>query len=237
MTFVRGGLIRGGYVSFPSAWMRIPSASGVARRCARRPGPARPTHRLSGSSASSGSTRESTRCCAPCLSSGAKMPQAWLVIAGARAVFAHRDRPDDRFLARGLPPRPSLPSPATASRRRRRQRLYAALDVFADPSGYESFGMAFLEAWAAGKPVVGCPERCRPVRRGAGPDRPASTVPGRDPAGRRSPGAPPEPRVGEVHGEKGRQRVRDGMTWDRVAGRFRDILIEAVGRRDEAHSP
>lgn len=34
--------------------------------------------------------------------------------------------------------------------------LFAACDVFAYPSWYESFGIAFLEAWAAGKPVVGC---------------------------------------------------------------------------------
>jgi len=34
--------------------------------------------------------------------------------------------------------------------------LYAALDVFVYPSGFESFGTAFFEAWAAGKPVIGC---------------------------------------------------------------------------------
>jgi glycosyltransferase involved in cell wall biosynthesis len=41
--------------------------------------------------------------------------------------------------------------------------LYAALDVFAYPSALESFGTAFFEAWAAGKPVIGC-------RRGAIPE-------------------------------------------------------------------
>lgn len=34
--------------------------------------------------------------------------------------------------------------------------LFTALDVFAYPSRYESFGIAFLEAWAARKPVIGC---------------------------------------------------------------------------------
>jgi len=28
--------------------------------------------------------------------------------------------------------------------------------VFASPSGYESFGLTFVEAWAVGLPVVGC---------------------------------------------------------------------------------
>jgi glycosyltransferase involved in cell wall biosynthesis len=33
--------------------------------------------------------------------------------------------------------------------------LFSAVDIFAYPSGYESFGIAFLEAWAAKKPVIG----------------------------------------------------------------------------------
>ena len=38
-----------------------------------------------------------------------------------------------------------------------RPMIYRAIcDVFAYPSRYESFGIAFAEAWAAGKPVVGC---------------------------------------------------------------------------------
>ena len=40
--------------------------------------------------------------------------------------------------------------------------LYNACDVFVYPSAWESFGIAYLEAWAAGKPVIGC-------RRGAIP--------------------------------------------------------------------
>jgi glycosyltransferase involved in cell wall biosynthesis len=34
--------------------------------------------------------------------------------------------------------------------------LFSAVDVFAYPSGYESFGIAFLEAWSCKKPVIGC---------------------------------------------------------------------------------
>jgi glycosyltransferase involved in cell wall biosynthesis len=33
--------------------------------------------------------------------------------------------------------------------------LLSAYDVFASPSGHESFGITFVEAWACGKPVIG----------------------------------------------------------------------------------
>lgn len=38
--------------------------------------------------------------------------------------------------------------------------LFAAIDILANPSGFESFGIALVEAWACKKPVIG-------VRRGA----------------------------------------------------------------------
>ncbi len=40
--------------------------------------------------------------------------------------------------------------------------IFSALDVFAYPSGFESFGISYLEAWSCKKPVIGC-------RRGAVP--------------------------------------------------------------------
>jgi glycosyltransferase involved in cell wall biosynthesis len=57
--------------------------------------------------------------------------------------------------------------------------LFAACDVFAYPSWYESFGIAFLEAWAAGKPVVGCRSGAVPTVVDDGVD--GILVPPRDP--------------------------------------------------------
>jgi glycosyltransferase involved in cell wall biosynthesis len=80
-------------------------------------------------------------------------PDAYLVIAGASTPFL----PVVQALIERLP-----------RRRRARVRLLvdiptgdkadllAAFDIFASPSGYESFGLTFVEAWAAGLPVVGC---------------------------------------------------------------------------------
>ena len=81
------------------------------------------------------------------------VPEAQLVIAGARTLFSD-------FVDRDLAGWPE------AQRRKvklfynfkesEKATLFRALDVFAYPSGYESFGIAYLEAWACGLPVIGC---------------------------------------------------------------------------------
>ncbi len=80
------------------------------------------------------------------------IPNARLVLAGARTLYT----PQLETLIQTLPPEQQrqvtlihdLPEANKAN-------LLAACDVFVLPSGEESFGIAFLEAWACGKPVVG----------------------------------------------------------------------------------
>jgi glycosyltransferase involved in cell wall biosynthesis len=80
-------------------------------------------------------------------------PDAHLVIAGANTSFV----PIVQSLISRLPARRrplvhlvlDLPAAQKAD-------MLAAFDVFASPSGYESFGLTFIEAWAAGLPVIGC---------------------------------------------------------------------------------
>lgn len=86
-------------------------------------------------------------------------PETYLLIAGARAAFAETI---DRFLEQ-LPPnqrqqvilRYNFPD-------EEKSWLFSAVDVFAYPSGYESFGISFVEAWAVKKPVIGCPRGAVP---------------------------------------------------------------------------
>jgi glycosyltransferase involved in cell wall biosynthesis len=86
-------------------------------------------------------------------------PDVTLLIAGARTQFApeldrllRRYTPEQRRQVVWLENFPEAQKPC----------LFAAVDCFVYPSGYESFGIAFLEAWSAGKPVISC-------RRGAIP--------------------------------------------------------------------
>lgn len=155
------------------------------------------------------------------------LPEARLLIAGARAMFADEI---ERIVATWAPEdraklilRYNFPEEEKAS-------LFAALDAFAYPSGYESFGIAFLEAWACGKPVIGC-------RRGA---IPWVVEGGRDGllVDYRSEEMLAEailmllqnPRFAATLGEAGRQKMLERYTWPRIAQRCREVYVEALRR-------
>ena len=152
-------------------------------------------------------------------------PDTRLLIAGARTGFySHVEQ-----MVAALPPGrrervklvPDFP-------REDKGKLFAAVDVFAYPSGYESFGIAFLEAWASGKPVIGC-------RRGAIPTVVAEGVDGllvnfgdardlADAVGRLL----DDGCLRESFGAAGRRKVLARYTWPLVAQRFRDLYRHAM---------
>jgi glycosyltransferase involved in cell wall biosynthesis len=158
----------------------------------------------------------------------ARRPDVRLLIAGASTVYAERLQP---MVAR-------LPSEARAKvivhldfAEHEKRHLFALLDVLAYPSEYESFGLSFLEAWAAGKPVIGC-------RRGAvtevvhdGHD--GLLVPYADPRALAEAllALIDDPARARALGEAGRRRVRARHTWRAVAARFRQTYLDALRAR------
>jgi glycosyltransferase involved in cell wall biosynthesis len=152
-------------------------------------------------------------------------PDAWLLIAGGRTGFY----PAVEAAVQGLPPArrarvrllPDFP-------RELKGTLFSAVDVFAYPSGYESFGISFLEAWAAGKPVIGCRRGAIPTVIAEGRDGllitfgDAAMLAGAirrllaDPAMRRG------------FGDAGRAKVLERYTWPAVARRFREVYAAAI---------
>jgi glycosyltransferase involved in cell wall biosynthesis len=82
-----------------------------------------------------------------------EVPQAKLLIAGARTLFAESMEAS----IRQFPPddRAKIILQYDFSNEEK-PWLFAATDIFAYPSGFESFGIAFVEAWAVKKPVIGC---------------------------------------------------------------------------------
>lgn len=81
------------------------------------------------------------------------IPDAHFLIAGARTLFCDEL---ERTLASWQPEQRQRIILRYNFKNEEKAALFASLDVFAYPSGYESFGIAFVEAWAARKPVIGC---------------------------------------------------------------------------------
>jgi len=107
-------------------------------------------------------------------------------------------------------------------------QIIAAGDILALPSGFESFGITFLEAWAAGKPVIGC-------RSGAIPSVVSDGLNGilvdyKD--HRELAGALLElifdTEMRRRLADEGREHVLKNYTWEIVAGKFRSIYYKAA---------
>jgi glycosyltransferase involved in cell wall biosynthesis len=154
-----------------------------------------------------------------------KMPEVNLLIAGGRTLFVEKV---ERLLNRW---------PESARLRTRfyldfppeeKPSLFNAIDVFAHASGYESFGIAFLEAWAAGKPVIGTTAGATPTvvtegatgvlvpykNEGALADAILSLL--------------KHPERAKAMGEAGRQRVLQKFTWSEIARRFHEVYQLAL---------
>jgi glycosyltransferase involved in cell wall biosynthesis len=148
------------------------------------------------------------------------IPDARLLIAGARSMFV----PHLEAMIKELPPR---------QRRRITLRydflaeekpdLFAAVDVFAYPSGYESFGIAFVEAWAAGKPVVGCLRGAIPSLVSDGVD--GLLVPWQQPGALAHAliALLSDPAAAAAMGAAGRRKAHQRYTWRRVGEKFREV--------------
>jgi glycosyltransferase involved in cell wall biosynthesis len=157
------------------------------------------------------------------------LPEARLLIAGARRPFA--DRVDDIIQS----------WPHEWQKRIRRvydfaeadkAALYAALDVFVYPSQFESFGIAFLEAWSARKPVIGC-------RRGAIPwvvhhNEDGLLVDCADPESltRAIVDLLKNPSEAARLAENGQARTLSSHTWPEVARRFREVYARVLARKE-----
>ena len=154
-----------------------------------------------------------------------ELPEARLLVAGARTSF----QPKIQAIVDGMTAnqrdkivwRMDFPEAEKAG-------LVAAIDVLAYPSGFESFGIAFLEAWAAGKPVIGC-------RRGAVPWVVEADVDGlliewQNPEALAKAAITllGNPSEANRMGENGRKKVLARYTWPVIARRFREVYAQAV---------
>ena len=106
--------------------------------------------------------------------------------------------------------------------------LYAAVDVLAYPSGYESFGIAFLEAWAATKPVIGCRRGAIPTVIDEGTDGLLVDYQDEEMLAGAIAQLVRDPLLARAMGEAGRRKVLARHTWPRIAREFRRIYQLAL---------
>ena len=106
--------------------------------------------------------------------------------------------------------------------------LFAACDIFAYPSWNESFGIVFLEAWAAGKPVVGCRAGAIPTVVSDGED--GLLVPPRDPdsLGIALLRLLNSDDLRRRLGRNGQNKVRQVYTWENVTRRWRELYEKVL---------
>lgn len=161
-----------------------------------------------------------------------RCPDVKLVVAGAHTVFASQLEARIAAWPPELRPRVRLMQDFTEAEK---PALFAALDVFALPSAFESFGISYLEAWAAGKPVIGCDigaVSCVIDR-----DRDGLLVPYRRPDELAAAALQllENPEQARAMGAAGRRKVLRDHTWPRVAARFRTSYLQAM--RDLAGPP
>jgi glycosyltransferase involved in cell wall biosynthesis len=154
-----------------------------------------------------------------------RCPDVRLVVAGAHTVFAAQVEARIAAYPPELRPRVRLLQDFTEAEK---PSLFAALDVFALPSAFESFGISYLEAWAAGKPVIGC--EIGAVACVIDRDRDGLLVPYADPQAFAAAALHllENPELARSMGAAGRRKVLRDHAWPRVAARFRDTYLQSI---------
>jgi glycosyltransferase involved in cell wall biosynthesis len=152
-------------------------------------------------------------------------PDAQLLLAGARTPYSLQIEEMVGALPREQRTHTTIVSDFSEEEK---PNLLAACDIFALPSGQESFGIAFVEAWACGKPVVG-------ARIGAIPSvidegRDGLLVAYQD-AGDLAQAilellTDPSRRV--RMGEAGRRKVLESYTWEIVTDQLRAVYNQVI---------
>lgn len=157
-------------------------------------------------------------------------PDVQLLIAGARTAYSPQI---DRMIGEFSPERQAQVTVINDFSEEEKPALLAACDLFVLPSGRESFGIAFLEAWACGKPVIGARIGAVPSVIDEGRDGLLAAYQDADDLARAILDLIVDPQRRMQMGEAGRRKVLENYTWDIVADRVRAVYVESISRQAE----
>ena len=149
-----------------------------------------------------------------------EIPQACLLIAGAETTYSQVIQQWVAQLPYELQHRVGMINNFPEEEK---PNIFAASDVVTFPSGHESFGIVLLEAWSAGKPVIGARTGAMPTVIDEGED--GLLIEHRNvrdlTAAIRT--LLTQPELQRKLGRAGYQKVADQYTWDIVADKFRSV--------------
>jgi len=159
------------------------------------------------------------------------MPQIWrehpktcLLIAGAQTTYSVAIKQQIEQLPAALQSNIGVMDDFLESEK---PHIFAACDMLVFPSGHESFGIVFVEAWAAKKPVIGARIGAIPTVVDDGED--GLLIEHRNVSelvqAIRSLLTQPELRT--RLGMAGYNKVKSRYTWDIVADKFREVYVQA----------
>ncbi|HID53739.1 MAG TPA: glycosyltransferase family 1 protein [Anaerolineae bacterium] len=157
----------------------------------------------------------------------AVFPQARLLMAGARTAYSAQL---DGMIARLPPEQRARITQIHDFPEEEKPSLLAAADIFVHPSGNESFGIVFVEAWAVGKPVIGANVGAVASLIAAGRDGLLFEHGSADSLAEAALTLLADAGKRAVLGAAGRQKVLANYTWEIVSDRLRDVYRQAVGR-------
>jgi len=162
------------------------------------------------------------------------MPRVWavypdvrLLIAGARTAYT---RQIEDMISTFTPEQQAHVTVIGDFPEEEKARLLAACDIFALPSGFESFGIAFLEAWACGKPVIGARVGAIPSVIDEGRDGLLAAYQDAGDLARAILELLADPERREQMGRAGQKKVLENYTWEIIADRVRGVYLEAIAR-------
>lgn len=150
----------------------------------------------------------------------AVMPEVRLLLAGARTSYSAQIM----RIVEGLPSsRRDRVFIVSDFREEEKPGLLAACDVFALPSAEESFGIAFLEAWAAGRPVIGVRAGAIPTVVDEGRDGLLASYGDPEDLARAILALLADPVRREEMGRAGQNKVLENYTWEIFTDRVREV--------------
>jgi glycosyltransferase involved in cell wall biosynthesis len=157
-----------------------------------------------------------------------ELPETCLLIAGAQTSYSPTLKNQVAQLSPELQMRVAVIDDFVEEEK---PAIFAACDLLAFPSGNESFGIVFLEAWAAKKPVVGARIGAVPTVVNEGKDGLLIEHRNTNELVQAIRTLLVNPELRNRFGAAGYHKVRQNYTWDIVADKFRAVYVKSLQNR------